>query len=276
MAAYKNTTSILPFYGSVSRQHYLKSYAYGKRMPIYTFGRFLSPFQIVVENNIASPQISVFVVRVSDGLTQDITTDINAKGFRHLALTDYDLLIWDAQTELANIVEGGGSWFKLGYYYLVINYDTQSFYSENFCISEDDGDFVKVSYWHGTEIELPSGAINYDNSFKNFCYLKTQIGKPSYPIEKIGDERNGYRFIHYQISKKLFLFEFFSFEEMLDAMRIISLHDHIEIEAKGITYDVNEFNLNPEWLEQGDIAKVECEFSTDTVVTATNSITTIN
>ena len=104
------------------------------------------------------------------------------------------------------------------------------------------------------------------DSFKFKCYLPTQIGKPEYDFEEEATERMGYTFIESQVSKKLYKFTFLAPEYLCDALRIVRLCNDKQITSKGQVYGLTTFNMKPEWEEQGDLAAVECEFETDTVI----------
>ena len=50
------------------------------------------------------------------------------------------------------------------------------------------------------------------------------------------------------------------------ALRIVRLCESKQITSKLQTYDLTTFSMEPEWEDQGDLAAVECEFETDTVI----------
>ena len=52
----------------------------------------------------------------------------------------------------------------------------------------------------------------------------------------------------------------------MDALRIVRMHDHIEVRSKGQIYDVETIIINPKWKDQGDLASVEAEFECNTVI----------
>ena len=56
-------------------------------------------------------------------------------------------------------------------------------------------------------------------------------------------------------------------EFLCDVMRFISMADYIHITDKyGREYDCDTFLITPKWQTQGDLASVEIEFKTNTVV----------
>ena len=96
--------------------------------------------------------------------------------------------------------------------------------------------------------------------------MPTQVGKPEYDFEVESTDRMGYNFIESQVSKNLYKFVFLAPEYLCDALRIVRLCENKKITSKLQTYDLTTFNMEPEWEDQGDLASVECELETDTVI----------
>ena len=44
------------------------------------------------------------------------------------------------------------------------------------------------------------------------------------------------------------------------------MSDHVVITSRGERYEADSFLITPKWQEQGDLAGVEAEFETDTVI----------
>ena len=76
----------------------------------------------------------------------------------------------------------------------------------------------------------------------------------------------GYTFIESQVSKKIYKFTFIAPEYLCDALRIVRLCENKQIINKSQVYDLTTFNMEPKWEDQGDLASVECEFETDTII----------
>ena len=90
---------------------------------------------------------------------------------------------------------------------------------------------------------------------------------PDYEFEEEGEERDGYFFPEKQISEKTYKFSFLAPEYLCDVMRLIRLSDIVQVTDKyGHLYNVDSFLIEPKWQQQGNLANVECEFQTDTVV----------
>jgi len=148
----------------------------------------------------------------------------------------------------------------------VLNYANGTTYSEVFTIVRSVDDFLKIEYSDLESLEIPGGLVDYSTNFKFNLYLKTQLGRPEYPIEEQVENRDGYTFIEKQVSEKTFKFNFLAPEYLLDAMRLIRMSDNVVITSKGETYDVDTFLITPKWEDGGYLASVEAEFQCDTVI----------
>lgn len=124
---------------------------------------------------------------------------------------------------------------------------------------------MKIEWYDADDFIMDAGAIVYSNGYKNEIYLDTEIGMPEYEFEEEVAERNGYQFPISQISYKKYKFTILVPEEVCDVMRFIRLSDHIYISTRENTYKATSFLMTPTWAEQGYLAEVACEFTTDTV-----------
>ena len=98
-------------------------------------------------------------------------------------------------------------------------------------------------------------------------YLCTELGKPEYQFEEEGENRDGYFFPEKQISEKTYRAMCLAPEYLCDVMRFIRMADYVVITDKyGRSYDCDTFLITPKWQTQGDLASVEIEFETATVV----------
>jgi hypothetical protein len=69
------------------------------------------------------------------------------------------------------------------------------------------------------------------------------------------------------ISEKRYKCSILAPEYLCDVMRFIRLSDFVDVlDQYGTMYHCDTFLCTPEWQEQGDLASVEIEFETDTVV----------
>ena len=192
----------------------------------------------------------------------DISEQMKDTGIEVVQFADYDVLLYPGVLPM-NIP------MPEGIYYLVADDGFDIWYSELFTVVSNMDSFLKIEWWDETNIDFDDGSIIYENKgirYKNFVYLNTEIGKPEYPFEEDGEKRDGYFFPEKQISEKTFKFTFLATEYLLDSMRLIRLHDNVNVIYQGRTYDCDTFLITPKWQTQGDIASVETEFECATVV----------
>lgn len=124
---------------------------------------------------------------------------------------------------------------------------------------------LKIEWYDADDFIMDAGAIVYSNGYKNELFFDAEIGMPEYEFEEEVAERNGYQFPISQISYKKYKFTLLVPEEVCDVMRFIRLSDHIYISTRENTYKATSFLMTPTWAEQGYLAEVACEFTTDTV-----------
>lgn len=124
---------------------------------------------------------------------------------------------------------------------------------------------LKIEWYDADDFIMDAGAIVYSNGYKNELFFDAEIGMPEYEFEEEVAERNGYQFPISQISYKKYKFTILVPEEVCDVMRFIRLSDHIYISTRDNTYKATSFLMTPTWAEQGYLAEVACEFTTDTV-----------
>lgn len=254
-----NNLNVLPFYSSLAEQNHKKPYAYGDIHPLICHSTKLLPFQINREHR-AESIASVLLVNYETGSEVQIGNIAVDAGLHIKQYADYDLIINNSVLLLPN--------FNMvkGIYYLVITDAVDTWYSEIFTVVNDLTPFLKLEYYDRDAIQYAGGHIDYTAPYKNYCYLKTEIGKPEYPFEEEAQKRDGYIFIEKQISEKKYRFEFLAPEYLCDALRVVRLHDYINIYFKGKTYNVENIIFEPKWKEQGNLAVMEVEFECDTIV----------
>lgn len=124
---------------------------------------------------------------------------------------------------------------------------------------------MKIEWYDTDDFIMDAGAIVYSNGYKNEIFFDAEIGMPEYEFEEEVAERNGYQFPISQISYKKYKFTILVPEEVCDVMRFIRLSDHIYISTRENIYKATSFLMTPTWAEQGYLAEVACEFTTDTV-----------
>lgn len=259
MKLVNNNISPLPFYDNLALQNHRKDYAYGQVYPLITYKNMLLPFQVVL----ASGGVLVNWVRLynfNTGKFIDITRSMKENGLQIKWFTGFKLLKYPGTLPIVEIKYEGQ-------YYLAISISgLGTIYSDIFTVCNKVDDYLLIEYSNSYNFELKNGVVDFSDSFKFKCYLNTQIGKPEYDFEEEATERMGYTFIESQISKKIYKFTFVAPEYLCDALRIVRLCESKQITSKLQTYDLTTFSMEPEWEDQGDLAAVECEFETDTVI----------
>lgn len=258
MKLVNNNISPLPFYDNIALQNHRKDYAFGQIYQLIAHKNMLLPFQVVLSSG-----TSVSWVRLYDfntGKYTDITNSMKENGLTIKSYTDFKLLKYPGTLPIVEIKHEG-------LYYLVININgLGTIYSDLFTVTNRVSDYLLIEYSNSYNFELKNGIVDFSDNFAFRCYLNTQVGKPEYDFEEEATERMGYTFIESQVSKKIYKFTFIAPEYLCDALRIVRLCENKQITSKLQTYDLTTFNMEPEWEDQGDLASIECEFETDTVI----------
>lgn len=195
-------------------------------------------------------------------LVGDFIAGMNASGLtiKHIQSQNIDVIVYPGFLSLSQILADGQ-------YYAEMSDGTDTWYSEIFTVSNAASSYLKIEWWDVEDFVTDAGTIVYTApTYNSRLYIPTDIAKPEYEFEEESEERDGYTFPIKQISKKTFHFSFLASEYLLDVMRFIRLSDYVVITYKGQRYSVDSFMLSPEWEDYGDIASVDAEFTTATVV----------
>lgn len=263
MVTPNNNLNILPFYDSVEKQHHRKFYAFEQTFNLISENVRLLPFQIRREHSAGSTINKLDLVNFETGTVTNILSEAVSAGLGILEFSSegYDLLINPSLLIFPSLQ------LELGKHYLEIG-DTANnvWFSDIFNIVRDTAQYLKLIYWDQDNFVHSDGHIDYSIPYKNYVYLPTEVGKPEYPFEEVAQKRDGHLFIEKQISEKKYKFTFIAPEFLLDALRIVRMHDHIEVRSKGQIYDVETIIIDPKWKDQGDLASVEAEFECNTVI----------
>lgn len=257
-----NNISVLPWYTSINEQNHRKSYAYGAIYPLFAPTDRLLPFQIM-RNTRSNNVTSVVLYEKTGKQVANITTYMKETGLRivRFQTLGYDVILYPSILPMPlNLLDG--------IYYMTLSDGVQTWYSEMFTVVQDVSGYLKIQWWDIENLVFDAGQIVYKNSdFKNTLYLCTELGKPDYEFEEDGEERDGYFFPEKQISVKTFKCTILAPEFLCDVMRFIRMADYIHITDKyGREYDCDTFLITPKWQTQGNLASVEIEFKTNTVV----------
>ena len=257
MKLVNNNISPLPFYDNLALQNHRKDYAFGQVYPLITYKNMLLPFQVVLASGTSISWVRLY--NFNTGKFIDISTSIKENGLKLVSYTGFKVLKYPGTLPVVEIKHEG-------LYYLAISISDLTIYSDVFTVCNRVDDYLLLEYSNSYNFELKGGMVDFSDNFKFKCYLNTQVGRPEYDFEEEATERMGYSFIESQVSKKIYKFTFLAPEYLCDALRIVRLCDNKQITSKLQTYDLTTFNMEPEWEDQGDLASVECEFETDTVI----------
>ena len=257
-----NNISVLPWYNNLGEQNHRKSYAYGAIYPLIAPANILLPFQIMRTTR-ANGITSVVLFDKTGATVADITSSMIEAGLQivRFETLGYDVILYPATLPMPiNMFDG--------IYYMRLSDGVQTWYSEMFTAVQDVSGYVKVQWWDIENLVFDAGQIVYTNpAYKNTLYLCTELGKPEYEFEEEGQDRDGYFFPEKQISTKKYKCTILAPEYLCDVMRFIRMADYIRVRDKyGNVYNCDTFLITPKWQTQGDLASVEIEFKTDTVV----------
>lgn len=253
-----NNISPLPFYDNLALQNHRKDYAFGQVYPLITYRNMLLPFQVVLRSGTTVNWVRLY--NFNTGKYTDITKSMKENGLAIKSYTGFKLLKYPGTLPIVEIKHEGQ------YYLAIYISGLGTIYSDVFTVCNKVDDYLLIEYYNSYNFELKNGVIDFSDNFKFRCYLNTQVGKPEYDFEEEATERMGRVFIESQVSKKIYKFTFVAPEYLCDALRIVRLCENKQITSREQIYDLTTFSMEPEWEEQGDLAAVECEFETDTVI----------
>lgn len=257
-----NNLSPLPFYKSLDEQNHRKSYAYGDIYPLFASAARLIPFQILRAHDTNYNVGTCWLHRKDGSTVSEIRTKLIQGGLQILPFQDagVDVIVYPAGEDvLTNIPDG--------IYYLEVNDAYNTYYSDMFTVVQDMTPYLKIEWRDAEDLYCEAGVIAYASGYWNTLYFCTELGKPDYEFEEEGDSRDGYFFPEKQISYKTYRFTILAPEYLCDVMRLIRMSDVIEVTDKyGNEYLCNSFLITPKWQVQGNLASIEVEFTTNTVV----------
>lgn len=215
--------------------------------------------KVVSEENATYNKVSITPKTIKSVVLRDAKTDEKiadlALAFSYITIEGKDYIVHKG--EETAFLEGFTD--KM---YLELSDGIDTWYSAYFGFCEP---CMRIEWYDAEDFVFDAGAIAYSDGFKNEMYFDAEIGMPEYEFEEEVAERNGYQFPISQISYKKYKFTLLVPEEVCDVMRFIRLSDHIYISTRDNTYKATSFLMTPTWAEQGYLAEVACEFTTDTV-----------
>ena len=257
-----NNLSVLPFYGNVSEQNARKWWVYGHIYPLFC-GQALLPFQIQTDIPNQTLATNKYTIQLYNAHTDALVSTLTNMNYymRTANVGGYVCLIYNGDYDMGQLNAEGQYYIKIS----VAVSPVRTYYSEVFTLVMDLSRYVKIEWWDVENFVMDAGTIVYDGTFKNRLYLQADIAKPEYLFEEENEDRDGYSFPIKQISEKKYKFNFLASEYLLDVMRFIRMADFVEITYNSRLFKPDTFLITPEWENEGDVAKVEAEFQTDTV-----------
>ena len=215
--------------------------------------------KVVSEENATYNKVAITPKTIKSAVLRDAKTDAKivdlSLAFSYITIEGKDYIVHKGE-EIA-FLEGFTD--KM---YLELSDGIDTWYSAYFGFCEP---CMRIEWYDVEDFLFDAGAISYSDGYKNEMFFDAEIGMPEYEFEEEVAERNGYQFPISQISYKKYKFTILVPEEVCDVMRFIRLSDHIRISTKNDTYEATSFLMTPTWAEQGYLAEVACEFTTDTV-----------
>lgn len=258
-----NNLSPLPWYSSIDEQNHRLSYSYGEVYPLFTEADLLLPFQVIRDTR-SNSVTQVMLYRLDGTQVGNITTSMQEAGLRvvRFETLGYDVILFPAIIPMSQMNMASGQ------YYMTMTDGVDTWYSEVFTIVQDISPYLKIEWYNDENLVFDGGQIVYDNPrYHNILYFAAEVGKPEYTFEEEGESRDGFFFPEKQLSEKTYKCTLLAPEYLCDVMRLIRMADHKRVTDKyGRVYDCDTFLMTPKWETQGNIASVEIEFETDTVV----------
>lgn len=259
-----NNFSVLPWYLSLDEQNHRKSYAFGNVYPLFTPKDRMLPFQITRDSSAGTlATVTAEMYRKNGTLFANIGTQLKESGLSLVKFPamGYDIFVYPGNFQMPLSTPPG-------MYYVVLTDGVDVWYSDIFTVVMDVSAYLKIEWYDAENMVFDAGQIVYKNpAFRNVLYLSTELGKPEYVFNEEGEDRDGYFFPEKQISEKTYKFNTLAPEYLCDVMRLIRMSDYVLITDKyGRKYNCDTFLITPKWETQGDIASVDCEFQTATVV----------
>lgn len=126
--------------------------------------------------------------------------------------------------------------------------------------------FIKLEWWNSCDI----GDIIYQTDFAQWMYVKADVGKPIYSIQKEGSNDGFDEFIAtFMKWKKTYKIRIIVNEPQLDALTLIPLHDNIWIYLQnGTNAKIKDLTISePQWDNCGCHAVIDIEFTKDYLIT---------
>ncbi len=236
--------------------------AYGERRPHIVPLGYIPPFQIVRELTDPNPSI-IRLYRRQTGASEVITSDMTSTGFQVVTFPDYKIWVYPGTVPLLL-----SAFFEGVYYMTITDGGGNVLTREDFCWMHQAGmtGFVKMEWFHQRNMMLPFGHINFVAPFKYWHWFQTELGKPSYPVERDVDARNGVEYVNTIVSWKDQRFVTRGDENFMDALSLVQHMDTVNVFFLGDEINAFRVIVTPDWQTRGDEAEIEVEIRSDQIV----------
>lgn len=252
-------SNILGFVPSMDYMHENQDHVYDDQVFLCYLKDRCPSFQFSLESSTPLSVTSVKLVTHDD--EYEIKSELDSTGLVVVTEGDYQTLKFYSYADLSGQYKG--------VHWLSLTIDGEVYYSNKFNLVDQDvlDNRLKIEWWHNENMNIPEGFFSYVYPFKFEAYFDAPIMKPAYPYKKDVVERNSEELPVLRTSYKLSKFTLILPEYIIDAIRLIPTHDNVLITYKGRIYDVSFIEMNdPKWYNRGDIADVDFEFRSNTVV----------
>lgn len=260
----QNSRNINPigFFADTRQLSHNREAAYGERRPHIVPLGYIPPFQIVrrlTDSNLNT----IRLYRRETNTFETITVDMYSTGFQVLTFSGYK--IWSYPGTVPLPLSG----FNEGVYYMTITDGSGNVLTrEDFCWKHQAGmsGFVKMEWFHQRNVTLPFGHINFVAPFKFWHWFDTELGKPTYPVERDVDTRKGVEYVNSIVSWKEQRFVTRGDENFMDALSLVQHMDTVVVTFLGDEINTFRVIVTPDWQERGDEALIEIEIRSDQIV----------
>jgi len=125
---------------------------------------------------------------------------------------------------------------------------------------------LQISWWNDHDL----GDILYQNGFRNKIYIDVEVEKPEYNVS-IESDLNGdaVEITKFRKWEKVYRFECWMQEDLVDAFSLMQIHDNIEITLQSgdvIQVAKHGLRVEPSWEEIGCLAKCIVSFAENYIV----------
>lgn len=249
--------NFLPWYDSIEKQnrylHQVKGYESSFKLSIPS-DRMI-PFQFRVKSGVR--EIESCHLMKEDGTQLDDLISNSKLKIKTTSFNGFDVISCDGKSTFSNDLPYGGP------YYLRMSNGVSIWYSELFYVDayQDLSKMLKIE----TDCDNDLGDAIFQDGFSFWCYLKTDLGTPSYEYIEDGIKKDGIFLPVKQLVRKEYKFTTYVPEFLCDALNAMRVNDNIIFTSKiyGELRAVEMSIENPKWQGDGGFSLLDISFKTD-------------